>query len=509
MGMLAALLGCTPIEPVEQPGAPLLVIEPSAVDFGAVPIGQTATASVALRNDGDVAIEFDGGVTSSDVLLVDDAGPFALEPGDEQVRTVSWTATTIYGLNEHLDFVVGDVPAARVPVTGSSSWGALEVSTSPINFPRTNVGCEAWVDLTVRNEGTGPEALTAIAVTDPAFFVTSPEGAELDLPLTVDARSEQVVRLHFVPAAAEPSDGTLVIESELTPAFAAIDLHGEGRPVQLDTRTWTVEHDEAVTGILNVNEGVVNDEYGFADRWVEFLPVFLESLLEAPEAFRFAIVMNENGQVHGHVPYIDESFSLEDAIAAADLMVEGASQHGDNDLGLETCFQGMLAAGEWLLDGSPWSDSNLNLVVVNFDVEQSPSDAAYYVDQYLEYKDAGDLAVHGIAGDVPSGCNLAGAKKWFAAPSVNLRDATVATGGAFLSICDSDWTRLARTLAWRFTAPYVLDGAPWITSIEVFVDGDPVSSGWSYDDATHEITFDEGSAPDEGAELRVDYARCD
>ena len=92
---------------------------------------------------------------------------------------------------------------------------------------------------------------------------------------------------------------------------------------------------------------------------------------------------------------------------------------------------------------------------------------------------------------------------------MNLYDATVATGGAYLSICDPDWTRLAKTLALWFTAPYVLDGAPLLESIEVFVGGASASSGWSYDDSTHEITFDDASLPAEGAELRVDYARCD
>lgn len=85
----------------------------------------------------------------------------------------------------------------------------------------------------------------------------------------------------------------------------------------------------------------------------------------------------------------------------------------------------------------------------------------------------------------------------------------MATHGAYLSICAPDWIEWGRTLGWRFTAPYVLDGAPSRSSIEVFVHGDPVSSGWSYDETTHELTFEDPLFPDEGAELRVDYARCD
>jgi len=110
------------------------------------------------------------------------------------------------------------------------------------------------------------------------------------------------------------------------------------------------------------------------------------------------------------------------------------------------------------------------------------------VNRYLDDKSIRDLAVHGIAGDLPSGCELGGSTFPTAAlPSWSLYDATVETGGAFLSFCDPDWGASARTLASRFTDPYILDGAPSVTSIEVFVDGDPVSSGWSYDDVTHEL----------------------
>jgi hypothetical protein len=276
--------------------------------------------------------------------------------------------------------------------------------------------------------------------------------------------------------------------------------------------TWTVEHDEAITGIINVNDELVrNDYYGLMPRLEEFLSVFFAALLDGPEPFRVAIVTNLSGQVAGPVEYVDQSFSVDDAVTAAEEMLDGGQLKGDNDQGLETCLNAIARNEEWLLDDKgPWADSNLNLVVINYDMEQSPYDATYYVDRYLLEKSSWDLAVHGIAGDVPGGCQLAsGGKGVGAAPAVNLHDATVATGGAYLSICEPSWVGWAETLALRFAARYVLEGSPSLESLEVFVDGTPMSSGWSYDETTHELTFDDPSAPDEGAELRVDYARCD
>jgi hypothetical protein len=408
--------------------------------------------------------------------------------------------------------VAGGTTAARIPLTGTVVWGALEVSLDHVDFVDVNVGCEASADLTVRNDGTGDEALTGISVSDPAFAVTSSDGEPVDLPLTFAAGSEEVVRVHFAPDAAKPATGTLVLDSASTPAVAVVDLYGEGLPLEPDTKTWTVEHDEAVTGIINVNDALMDPKYEhiLGDRVREFLAALLGSMLDAPEPFRVAIVMDEDGRVHGPVPYIDASFSLDEAVAAAGVMLEGGSEYGDNDRGLETCLSAIDANEDWLIeDGAEWSESNLNLVVINVDVEQSPYDASYYVDGYLESKSANDIAVHAIAGDMPAGCTPVGKRKYAAEPSPNLYDATVETGGVYLSICAPDWTEWGRTLAWRFTAPYILEGAPSLSSIEVSVDGDPVSSGWSYDETTHELTFDDPSLPDEGAELRVDWARCD
>ena len=55
---LLALMGCKPMEPPEVPAGPLLVIEPAAVAFGGVRLGETGTVSVALRNEGDLSIAF-------------------------------------------------------------------------------------------------------------------------------------------------------------------------------------------------------------------------------------------------------------------------------------------------------------------------------------------------------------------------------------------------------------------------------------------------------------------
>lgn len=88
--LLALLLGCGADDEV----APLLAVEPAALDFGTVAVGVSATADVVVRNDGGGAIE-----VLSVSVVEGDAGAWslarpsfeALGPGAELVLSVTFS----------------------------------------------------------------------------------------------------------------------------------------------------------------------------------------------------------------------------------------------------------------------------------------------------------------------------------------------------------------------------------------------------------------------------------
>jgi len=267
---------------------------------------------------------------------------------------------------------------------------------------------------------------------------------------------------------------------------------------------WTVEGQQAVTAIINFNWYALST---VQDRVVDdFLPALFEGLHDADVSYRLAIVMNSAGDVTGDTAYIDDSFTVDEALDAAGEMLEGGA-NTDNDAGLQTLLNAIEENSDWLLDDDPlWFDSRLNLMVVNSDVEQSPGNAEHYLDSYDDYKDRDNIAVHGIAGDpATGGCSGSGL---YAEGSQNLWEAVDNSGGVFMSFCTSDWAAGVPAFIDGFTGTietFVLTGNPAPWSIEVRIDGVELFEGWTYDEKTKQVVFDAATYPERGSTLRIDY----
>ncbi len=86
-----------------------------------------------------------------------------------------------------------------------------------------------------------------------------------------------------------------------------------------------------------------------------------------------------------------------------------------------------------------------------------------------------------------------------------LYDATQATDGVFLSICE-DWnTNLALLAAHMVRPVFPLGELPLGSNITVTVDGKEIDSGWVYDPQSNAIRFDDASYPAEDSVVGVEY----
>ena len=105
-----------------------------------------------------------------------------------------------------------------------------------------------------------------------------------------------------------------------------------------------------------------------------------------------------------------------------------------------------------------------------------------------------------IGGDYPGGCK-------FAQPYPGMYEATVATGGPFLSICMKDWdagmTLLGESAGYSLNT-FRLSASAVPESITVSVDTVPVTAGWEYEDDA--VIFANGSIPEAGAIVAISYA---
>ena len=114
---------------------------------------------------------------------------------------------------------------------------------------------------------------------------------------------------------------------------------------------------------------------------------------------------------------------------------------------------------------------------------------------------APDATISAIAGDYPDGCTTAEAGSGY-------YEASVATGGAFLSICEPDWGSHVRNLAFLSagtpTDTFGLTYDPVEPSILVTVN-DEASSDWTYDPDQKAIRFSEEAVPESGAHVVISY----
>ena len=154
------------------------------------------------------------------------------------------------------------------------------------------------------------------------------------------------------------------------------------------------------------------------------------------------------------------------------------------------------------------SNAMLHIVMVSDEREQSYGTWSDYVNQIVAKKgDLNNVRMSSIAGMVPNpGC------AWD--PGTGYWEATNYTGGIYLDIC-SDWSNpynlalLAEASV--ISNSYPLDYPAAETTIEVFINGQPITGTWHYDSSLNSVQFD-SSPPEEGDFIMITYgeiADCD
>ena len=484
------------------------------LDFGFVPRGQTAQKRLTIHNNGTSDLLVAELVLSNpDTLAVHGFETLRFPAGEDTQLTVEWTPSETGDLvDDWLVLRVGISLAppsdVEVPLAGQVSGPRLTLSESSLDLGTVNVGCSTTIETVATNSGNERLAIYFITIGNEQDLVLEDRtGAPLQFPIELEPGESTPIDLVYTPMTDQLVSTTLEITSN--DAFSettTIGLEGESDIEAEYRQEWTVHGQQAVTAIINVNELAI---LAFDDDMEDFLPVLFAGLNATHIPYRLAIVMNDAGYVSGDVEYIDDSFTVDEAVDAAEEMLDGSSASGDNDAGLETCLNA-LDENDWLWDDDLWTWSRLNLMVINNDIEQSGRTANHYVEAYGEYKnakkDTGDFAVHGIAGP-EFGCWDKSDGEW-GLPATNLIDAVTLSGGVFVSICD-DWHKSVPELIDAFsgsTERFTLDeGEPASGSIRVRVDGIQLIDGWTYDEKAKEIVFDYETYPPPGSTLEVYY----
>ena len=205
-----------------------LLLNPTSLDFGEVPLGVSITQVVTLVNSGNANVSASAISVTGAGFTADLVTPLTLAPG--QVGTFNLRfAPTAAGV------VTGSVTitsnAENSPATLSLAGkgvapaaGSLSASPSSITFGDTVVGSATAQNITLINGGGSVVTVTtAPTVSGAAFSITG-----LALPLALGPGQSVTFSARFSPAAAGNATGSISIASDAPISPTVVSLSGNG-----------------------------------------------------------------------------------------------------------------------------------------------------------------------------------------------------------------------------------------------------------------------------------------
>lgn len=253
------------------------------------------------------------------------------------------------------------------------------------------------------------------------------------------------------------------------------------------------------------NSGTMSEEQ---DELVDNFRYFTEVLYSTSVDFRIGVtstdVEKEAGALVGE-PLTRDTEDLEDVfVEQASLGTMGSR----DEMPLEAA---RLAIASTSADNTAFfrADSELELIVLTDEDDQSPDAVETYLDLLAAFKPDTGYDISAIAGGEPSGCNSVFGSAEAASRVIAAVDGS---GGELASICSPDYEPVMAKLALASTGmtdTFELSALPDLESMEVYVDGVLMhmrpNDGWRYDAADNAVVFDGLAIPRPGQVVEVQY----
>ena len=503
---------------IGEDDVPDIVVDPVSLSFddvlayedaGAPPVVETKT--VTIRNEGL------GDLHLGEIYLEESTGPYSwsnlsailVQPGGEATFTVEFDPNTAGDVGNKI-FIESDdpdEPVVEVDIFGTGIAPVIDLSPSEYDFGRLYIGCDADETFEITNIGTADLVVTNIefnTASEDLVFDANEAANGGPLPWTIAPGEIKQVTVSNIPYDEFQDTAYLMVDSNdpyTSTVMSTIEgigeLYGEGTDVYEQPIKGTTDIIFAVDRSCSMYDDIENVQNNF--------DTFVDTMDALDADYHVAATVEDSGCINGSDLYIDSSFDPADAKATITAMINLGGSYGSNTergfMLLESCLANT-GSGD-CNDGLIRDDATLNLVGVSDEPEQSVNNYTYYISLFQSLKDdPDDVIMHAIGGDYPSGCGSASAYTGF-------YEATVATGGLFLSICATDWGSHLEALAEGSTADlssFALSQYPVPSTIAIEVDGVTTTLGWTYNPSTNSIDFDSDYVPEGGSTIVINYA---
>ncbi len=522
--LVLALVGCSEnslvsggkdITDPDAGNAPDIEVSPGAIDFGEVAVGSPSVSeTVTVTNVGDASLQISNvGLeeTAGMPYTISAVGSVLLAPGDATTFAVTFAPDTAADWTTNVLISSNDPDEAVVPValTATGIAPAIQVDPENFDFGTLYIGCVAAAPISLTNIGNADLVISGfnyVTASVTEMTVAVDETVNGPLPWTLPPGATTDVSVLYEPLDSYDDEGYLTISSNdpLRPEAqahqtASGDLYGEN----LDL------FEQPIKGLTDIIF-TVDWSCSMADdiaRVTDNFDVFVATLATLDADYQVSAVITDDGCTLGDDIVLDATMSPGDQQTVFDTLLGSSMNAGSyTEMGftiLEAATTDANRGSGGCNEDIIRDDATLAMVGVTDEVEQSANPWSYYTALFQSYKrDPDDLIVHAIAGDYPAGCggNEPG-RGWY--------EASVATGGLFLSICAEDWASHLEALAEGSASDlssFELTQWPVPATVTVQIDGVPSTTGWTYNSTDNSVDFDEDHVPLGGSTIEVQYA---
>jgi len=488
-----ALAACSDYELNEggevEPSEIAIEVAPTSIDFGDLRTGEVQTRRFTIASVGEGELSVDAislGAGSDGFSVLTPAPTELLPPGAEVEVEVSFSPL---GAEDQAGLVIilsnaDNLPEAWVEMAGRGLVPELEIAPDPYDFGDVFLGCDAEVDLTLTNVGNDALVIDDLQASGEDMVYAH----DLAFPLTLAPGEQREVNVHYEPTrTGEDFLGSMTAWSNEPIGERAATQSAAAALVDEHIDEFYIEGDPPTDIMFVVDQSCsMGDDQ---ERLRTNFDYFISNLEGFTDDWQIIVGNNEGGCYNTGSILRPSTPDYQSAFSQA--VSSGTDDHIDDpERLLTTAYNGVYNtdAGE-CNSGFMREDAVLHVILVSDEEEQSASPlslAQGIMDKkFLQTADYSMVRISAIAGDVPGGCATAD-------PGYGYDEAVTASGGVFLSICETDWTPYMEELAQTSVNPttFELSDSPWEPTLEVFINDAPVpAADWVYDAAANAIEF--------------------
>jgi Abnormal spindle-like microcephaly-assoc'd, ASPM-SPD-2-Hydin len=276
-----------------------LTVSPSALSFGNVNVGSTASLQATLTaTNGSVTIS-SGQTSSSQFAIAGLSFPLVIPAGQSVQATIQFTpgaAGSVTGVDEFVSNA--NSPQQSLTGTGVSNTASSQLTVSPsiLSFGNVNVGSTATLPATL-TASNGPVTISSDATSTSEFAITG-----ISLPITLQAGQSVQATIQFTPNAAGAASAQDQFLSNASNSPGREQLTGTG--IASNPHSASLSWQAGASGITgyNVYRGTTNGgPYSQVNSALVSAPSYTDSTVAGGSTYYYVTTeVNSQGQESGY-----------------------------------------------------------------------------------------------------------------------------------------------------------------------------------------------------------------